>query len=258
MFGATAGGSVTADASARVVGASPAQAQAPASRGDGQLPPELWRLLGDGVSLAGRTLDGAADTAVESVGDVGGALVGLAGDVTGDPLLDAVGAALPVVADEVGDQAADSVLEEAVKVRNDTYELAEIADGKSVPVEVYLSRDRHPESLTHILEAQEGWTWTGAEARQGPPRDPVLTIDRDEARTTARRDQALYGVPYGREIGEPGFDRDEYPPAVSREGGNGASVKYVPESDNRGSGATLRNQTSNLNEGDQYIIVETG
>src|SRR6185503_13201904 len=38
-----------------------------------------------------------------------------------------------------------------------------------------------------------------------------------------------------------GYDRDEYAPAMSREGGAGADVRYIDPSDNRGAGATMGN-----------------
>ena len=37
-----------------------------------------------------------------------------------------------------------------------------------------------------------------------------------------------------------GYDRDEYPPAMSEEGGYGASVRYIDPADNRGAVALSR------------------
>ena len=37
----------------------------------------------------------------------------------------------------------------------------------------------------------------------------------------------------------PGKDLDEYPPAMFKEGGNGASVRPINPSDNRGAGSTF-------------------
>ena len=51
-----------------------------------------------------------------------------------------------------------------------------------------------------------------------------------QTRTAGR---ALQGIPT-----RSGFDRDEYPPAVAREGGKGAHVRYVRSSENRSAGPT--------------------
>ncbi|WP_423227658.1 NucA/NucB deoxyribonuclease domain-containing protein [Rodentibacter trehalosifermentans] len=51
------------------------------------------------------------------------------------------------------------------------------------------------------------------------------------------------------------FDRDEYPPAMFREGGKGASVKHISPSDNRGAGRCIGNQCKNLSDGDKVKII---
>lgn len=84
------------------------------------------------------------------------------------------------------------------------------------PVAVVLAG--YPNVLDHAADA----------VRAGRPR--VLHIARGEA--TAHRRQSLRGIPT-----RPGQDRDEYPPAVSAEGGTGASVRYVASRENRASGA---------------------
>jgi len=61
-----------------------------------------------------------------------------------------------------------------------------------------------------------------------------LHIDRENEEL--HRSQSLAGFPT-----KPGYDRDEYPPAMSREGRTGARVRYVTPSDNRGAGATMGN-----------------
>jgi RHS repeat-associated protein len=92
---------------------------------------------------------------------------------------------------------------------------------------VSVSRSRHPESAAHIEEAQAG----------GQP--STLTIDRAGAR--ARRKDALSETPTKR-----GADRDEYPPAMFKEGGKGASVRHINPADNRGAGACIGAQCRTL------------
>ena len=87
-------------------------------------------------------------------------------------------------------------------------------------VYVKLSKTKYPESAQHIEEA----------IKEGQP--DTLTIDRGGA--TARRKASLQGVDT-----VPRLDRDEYPPAMSMEGGSGASVKLINPSDNRGSGSSI-------------------
>ena len=46
-----------------------------------------------------------------------------------------------------------------------------------------------------------------------------------------------------------GKDRDEYPPAVFKEGGSGADVRTIDPSDNGGAGSSIGNQISDIPEG---------
>jgi hypothetical protein len=41
---------------------------------------------------------------------------------------------------------------------------------------------------------------------------------------------------------KPGYDRNEYPPAMSDEGGKGADVRDVLSAENRSAGSVMRNQ----------------
>ncbi len=100
---------------------------------------------------------------------------------------------------------------------------------------VTVSRSRHPQSAAHIDDAQAA----------GHP--SVLTIDR--AGAAARRRAALKGTP-----AKAGSDRDEYPPAMTAEGGAGSSVRYVDPSDNRGAGACVGAQCRNLPDGTKIRI----
>ena len=105
-------------------------------------------------------------------------------------------------------------------------------------IEVTLSRNKYPESSQHIEEA----------IKEGQP--DTLTIDRGGA--SSRRKASLKGVDPA-----PGLDRDEYPPAMSREGGTGASVKLINPSDNRGSGASISGQLRKYSDGTKFRIKIT-
>jgi hypothetical protein len=90
-------------------------------------------------------------------------------------------------------------------------------------VYVELSSSRWPQTTDHIADA----------IAAGRP--ALLHIARDEE--DANRDAAMVGWPT-----RPGYDRDEYPPAMSDEGGAGADVRYIDPSDNRGAGSSMGNQ----------------
>jgi hypothetical protein len=102
--------------------------------------------------------------------------------------------------------------------------------------QVNISRREYPEAAAHIEEAQAA----------GAPAE--LTIDR--AGAAARRRAAMEGQP-----SRPGFDRDEYPPAMFQEGGTGSDVRYINPSDNRGAGASMGNQLRNVPDGSSVQIV---
>ena len=75
----------------------------------------------------------------------------------------------------------------------------------------------------------------------------VLTIGRDSA--AERRRKSLKNVRTNSF-----FDRDEYPCAVFTEGGAGADVVYIEESDNRGAGSFMRWQMRNMPDGSSVRI----
>ena len=100
---------------------------------------------------------------------------------------------------------------------------------------VYISRSRWPEAAAHITDAQAA----------GHPR--VLTVDRGGA--AARRAAASRGRPK-----VPGKDLDEYPPAMFKEGGAGASVRAISVRDNRSTGWYIGNQVRNLPDGMKVVI----
>jgi len=106
----------------------------------------------------------------------------------------------------------------------------------SQPKDVYIDPSKYPASAGHAADAQAA----------GHP--DVLTVDRPGA--SDRRADATAG-----HATQPGTDRDEYPPAVTREGGAGASVQNIPSSDNRGSGASIGNQIRDVPNGGQIRVI---
>jgi hypothetical protein len=102
-------------------------------------------------------------------------------------------------------------------------------------VVVRIPRRRYPYTADHILDA----------IAAGEPQ--ILHVDR--AGADANREQSLRGIPT-----RPGYDRDEYPPAVSREGGAGADVRYVPSSDNRGAGTVMGERLHAYCDGQRFRL----
>jgi RHS repeat-associated protein len=110
-------------------------------------------------------------------------------------------------------------------------------DPVRVPIKkIYVSPTKYPKSAQHIQEAQNA----------GKP--AIVRAKRDGS--VERRRDALQNTKTMK-----GQDRDEYPPAMFEEGGTGASVKYVPPSDNRGAGASIGRQMSPVNDGEYVEIV---
>lgn len=109
------------------------------------------------------------------------------------------------------------------------------AAGSDVEKVVTVSKSRFPESAQHIEDAIDA----------GKP--DTLTIDR--ANTASNRRDSLRGIET-----KPGLDRDEYPPAMFQEGGQGASVRHINPSDNRGAGACIGAQCRGLPNGAKVRI----
>jgi hypothetical protein len=82
---------------------------------------------------------------------------------------------------------------------------------------------KHRHILDHAFDAR----------RKGHAR--ILHIRRYEH--TANRRVSLEGIPTKR-----GYHRDEYPPAMSDEGGKGASVRYITISENTSAGSVMGHQ----------------
>lgn len=108
------------------------------------------------------------------------------------------------------------------------------------PHTVVIQRSKAPHSAAHIEHAQ----------KQGQP--SVLHIDRANAHQ--RRTEAIGPINASRRPG-PRYDRDEYPPAFTREGGANANVRYIPSSDNRSAGASMGAQIRHLPDGSKIQIV---
>ena len=104
--------------------------------------------------------------------------------------------------------------------------------------EVTLSRSKYPGSSKHVLDARSA----------GHPTD--LTISRPDA--PSRRSKSMKGQPR-----VSGKDRDEYPPAFTKEGGDGASVRPIDPGDNRGAGACIGNACRGMPDGTKIRIAVT-
>ena len=126
----------------------------------------------------------------------------------------------------------DGIDRVGIAMKNVTEGVREAAD--NIP-EITLPKDRWNQAVQHADDAMNN----------GHP--DTYTIDRPGA--SARRSESLKGYPT-----KTGFDRDEWPPAVFKEGGEGASIRYISPSDNRGLGAYLRNQIAPYENGAKVKI----
>lgn len=111
------------------------------------------------------------------------------------------------------------------------------------PRDVLVSRSRYPESSANIEHAQ----------RMGQP--TVLTLDRVGA--TERRRASLQHIKRQPDRSLVGKDRDEYPPALTREGGFNSNVRYIAAGDNRGSGKAIERQVRDLPDGARIRVLVT-
>lgn len=114
-------------------------------------------------------------------------------------------------------------------------------------VNISFSATKYPNIRRHFLAA----------LRRGWPR--TLVINRPGA--DSRRDRLLRDIPT-----RPGYDRDEYPPAVGRGKGKGlvrgsdprgwkADVRYVRSSENRSHGSVLGTKLRRLCDGTKFRYV---
>ncbi|MER5391432.1 putative T7SS-secreted protein [Saccharopolyspora sp. NPDC002686] len=198
-------------------------------------------------------------------GDVLGGAVSGAGELLGNETLELYGDVINEMGDRRGQEFVETTRDYGQQVAEDARTSAEHLREKAdeyatalgaepeeadLPQYVIVDEDRYPESAQHIEEAQDGLLSDGRRKVPSEPKPSELTIER--AGADINRREALRGIP-GR--GKEGLDRDEYPPAVFAEGGNGASVKYIPASDNRGAGSSMGNQMRGLENGDRVKIM---
>ncbi|MDT3495627.1 DNA-entry nuclease [Bacillus toyonensis] len=91
-------------------------------------------------------------------------------------------------------------------------------------------KERYPETGKHIMDAiKEGHS-------------EVCTIDRGGAGD--RRKLSLAPYP-----SKKGYDRDEWPMAMCKEGGKGAHIEYISPADNRGAGSWVGNKLDKYPDG---------
>jgi hypothetical protein len=104
-------------------------------------------------------------------------------------------------------------------------------------VTVEFSRTRWPLLADHVADVRQDF-------------EKVLHIDRSD--TDGNRRAALRGVATAE-----GMDRDEYPPAMSAEGGAGADVRLVPSGENRSAGAYMGAALGAYCDGAHFRMVVT-
>ena len=101
---------------------------------------------------------------------------------------------------------------------------------KQYDYKLRLKRSEYPQTFGHIDGA----------IKKGHPY--IVTIQRDAAKLN--RKLSLKDIKTKTDK-----DRDEWPMAMFKEGGSGASVKYIDPSDNRGAGSSIGNALSDLPNG---------
>ena len=111
------------------------------------------------------------------------------------------------------------------------------AEGAS-PKEIPISRAKYGEAADHIADAQAA----------GHP--DVLTVARDGA--SANRKASIGGMEK-----VPNKQLDEYPPAMFKEGGEGASVRAIDPGNNMGAGACIGNACRGLADGAKVKVKVT-
>jgi hypothetical protein len=102
--------------------------------------------------------------------------------------------------------------------------------------EIIIDRAKYPETAQHIEDA----------IAAGHP--DILTISRSDAKQNRKNSLKGHSTVSGK-------DRDEYPPAMFKEGGTGASVRQIDSSDNRGAGSSIGYQTKPYPDGTKVRIV---
>jgi len=100
---------------------------------------------------------------------------------------------------------------------------------------IYLPSNRYPETAKHIRSA----------IKKG--KSEICTIDRVDEQI--HRKQSLRGIPTKK-----GYDRDEFPMAMCKEGGTGADIMYISPKDNRGAGSWVSHQVHDWLDGTRVLI----
>jgi hypothetical protein len=115
--------------------------------------------------------------------------------------------------------------------------------GQPEECEIRIPKSRFPMAAQHIEDIRGSFP-------------DFLTIDRDEGRKKMRRALAKQSF-IAREgrAAIPPNQIDEYPPAVTAEGGAGASTREINGSDNGGAGSCMRHQITNLPDGNSVRII---
>ena len=135
---------------------------------------------------------------------------------------------------EVEDNENYYVTEDGILVHNG-YNKASVkeVDASTHDLEVTISKSDYPETAGHIQEAIDN----------GQP--DIVTLFRENASDNRKVSLAGYET-------KKGFDRDEWPMAMFFEGGNGADIKYINPSDNRGAGSAIGKALQGYDDG--YIV----
>jgi hypothetical protein len=107
---------------------------------------------------------------------------------------------------------------------------------------------RHATVVVVHLDSRAAATLAHAQlaVRRGKPL--VVHLARTEAK--AHRKLSLRGIRTA-----PGMDRDEYPPAATREGGTGADVKLIPSADNEVGGSEMGSQLRAYCDGQAFELA---
>ncbi|WP_444671317.1 RHS repeat-associated core domain-containing protein [Flavobacterium columnare] len=108
-------------------------------------------------------------------------------------------------------------------------------DGVTHDIVATIKKSDFPETAQHIEDA----------IKKGHP--DIVTVDRLNA--AAQRTKSLKGIPTKK-----GFDRDEWPMAMFKEGGSGASVRYINPSDNSGAGSAVGSALSDYPNDTRVLI----
>jgi len=155
-----------------------------------------------------------------------------------------IGTALPVGA-EAGTlfgAARGAVAKRSLKPAPQQAAQQAIQEAAGKPRDVIIQRSKHPEAAAHIEHAQ----------RNGQP--TVLQIDR--AGAAERRRESTGRVNLNPKPA-PHYERDEYPPAMTGQGGHNANVRFINPHDNRGAGSSMRAQTRDLPDGSKIRVLVT-